>query len=62
MENRTDQKRQWLLQGDFATLGLGGMILGPIVQKYAFGAYWTGIPFGHDLTDAKNLVDALQGR
>lgn len=34
----------------------GGLILGPIVQKYAFGAYWTGWPFGHDLTDNKTLV------
>ncbi len=37
-------------------LGIGGMILGPIVQKYAFGAYWTGWPFGEDLTDNKTLV------
>jgi hypothetical protein len=37
-------------------LFLGGAILGPIVQKYAFGAYWTGWPFGHDLTDNKTLV------
>jgi hypothetical protein len=35
---------------------VGGMILGPVVQKYAFGAYWTGIPFGWDLTDNKTLV------
>ena len=35
---------------------IGGMILGPIVQKYAFGEYWTGIPFGWDLTDNKTLV------
>ena len=34
----------------------GGMILGPIVQKYAFGAYWTGWPIGTDLTDNKTLV------
>ena len=34
----------------------GGMILGPIVQKYAFDAYWTGWPFGHDLTDNKTLI------
>ena len=26
----------------FGTLTVGGMILGPIVQKHAFGAYWTG--------------------
>jgi len=37
-------------------LGVGGMILGPIVQKYAFDAYWTGWPFGHDLTDNKTLA------
>jgi hypothetical protein len=37
------------------TLILGGMILGPIVQKFAFGEYWTGIPWGWDLTDNKTL-------
>jgi len=35
---------------------VGGLILGPVVQKYAFNAYWTGWPFGHDLTDNKTLV------
>ncbi len=34
----------------------GGLILGPIVQKYAFDAYWTGWPFGHDLTDNKLIT------
>lgn len=38
------------------TLFLGGLILGPVVQKFAFGAYWTGWPFGQDLTDNKTLV------
>lgn len=37
----------------------GGLIMGPIMQKYAFGAYWTGWPFGHDLTDNKTLVAFL---
>lgn len=37
-------------------LALGGMILGPVIQKYAFDAYWTGWPFGHDLTDNKSLL------
>ena len=37
-------------------LTLGGMILGPIVQKYAFDAYWTGWPWGTDLTDNKTAV------
>ena len=35
---------------------IGGFIFGPIVQKYAFDAFWTGFPFGHDLTDNKILV------
>ena len=41
------------------SLGLmtvGGLILGPIVQKYAFGAYWTGWPFGSDYTDNKVAI------
>ena len=41
------------------TLFLGGIILGPIVQKYAFGAYWTGWPIGKDLTDNKTAVAFL---
>lgn len=32
---------------------LGGLVFGPIVQKLAFGAYWTGWPFGGDWTDSK---------
>lgn len=35
---------------------VGGMVLGPIVQKYAFGAFWTGFPYGGDWTDNKMLV------
>ncbi len=38
---------------------VGGLILGPIVQKYAFDAYWTGWPLGEDLTDNKLAVGAL---
>ena len=37
-------------------LFVGGLVLGPIVQKYAFGAYWTGWPYGYDLTDNKQLL------
>lgn len=37
-------------------LFVGGLILGPIVQKYAFDAYWTGFPFGYDLTDNKTAI------
>ena len=40
-------------------LFFGGMILGPLVQKYAFGELWTGVPFGWDLTDNKTLIAFL---
>ena len=37
-------------------LTIGGMVLGPFVQRYAFGEYWTGFPWGYDLTDNKTLI------
>jgi hypothetical protein len=37
-------------------LFLGGFVFGPLMQYYAFGAFWTGIPFGFDLTDNKTLI------
>ncbi len=40
-------------------LAAGGMILGPVVQLYAFGDLWTGVPFGWDLTDNKTLISFL---
>ena len=39
-----------------AGLTIGGMVLGPFVQKHAFGEYWTGFPRGYDLTDNKTLI------
>lgn len=38
---------------------VAGLIFGPLVQKAAFGAYWTGWPFGEDLTDNKVAVSVL---
>ncbi len=38
------------------SLIIGGLILGLIVQKYAFNEYWTGIPFGWSLDANKTLV------
>jgi hypothetical protein len=35
---------------------VGGLILGPVVQKFAFGDFWTGWPLGNDLTDNKTVV------
>lgn len=49
VQKRYGQWALWLLLA-------GGMILGPVVQKYAFGELWTGIPFGWDLTDNKTLI------
>jgi len=40
-------------------LAFGGLVMGPIVQKYAFDAYWTGWPFGTDLTDNKTFLALL---
>lgn len=47
------ERTYYLSLAALLTLVAGGLILGPIVQKYAFGAYWTGWPFGTDLTDNK---------
>ncbi len=41
------------------TLILGGLVFGPIVQKYAFGDWWTGWPWGTDLTDNKTAVSFI---
>lgn len=46
----------WMTYATLGLIGVGGMFLGPVVQKYAFGAFWTGVPFGWDLTDNKTLV------
>ncbi len=43
----------------FILITLGGMILGPIVQKFAFLEYWAGVPYGWDLTDNKLLIAFL---
>ena len=39
-----------------SALTLGGLVLGPIVQKLAFEQLWAGFPFGKDFTDDKTLV------
>ncbi len=45
-----------LVRMTFWFLLVGGLFLGPVVQKHAFGEFWTGIPFGWDLTDNKTLI------
>ncbi|MDD8034004.1 MAG: hypothetical protein PHF93_09300 [Acidobacteriota bacterium] len=53
--NRREHPRKLVL-ATCALLFLGGFILGPLMQQYAFGKLWTGFPFGTDLTDNKTLV------
>ena len=50
---------RWLPLVTFSLIAVGGFVLGPIVQKAAFGEYWTGVPWGWDLTDNKTLVAGL---
>lgn len=50
---RSVTRLSWVTLGGLA---LGGLVLGPVVQKYAFGAFWTGFPWGYDLTDNKTLI------
>ncbi len=47
--------RKWALVS-LVGMTIGGMMLGPLVQKYAFGEYWTGFPYGKDFTDNKMLI------
>lgn len=47
--------RKWLKM-TVATLFVGGFIFGPLVQHAAFGPWWTGFPYGTDLTDNKTLI------
>jgi hypothetical protein len=54
-----DGNYDWLVNWTLGITFIGGMILGPIVQKYAFGDLWTGIPFGTDLTDNKVLIAVI---
>jgi hypothetical protein len=56
-----DKKRnpRRLVIATVALLFAGGFILGPLVQKLAFGVAWAGFPAGTDLTDNKTLVAFL---
>lgn len=48
-----------LVLGAMMLLAVGGLILGPLVQRAAFGALWTGWPYGTDLTDNKTAIAVL---
>lgn len=59
LEALIDGDWRWMLRATIASLLLGAFLLGPLVQKYAFGVWWSGIPFGYDWTDNKVLVSLL---
>ncbi len=46
-----------LLPATVGSLLLGAFALGPLVQWYAFGVWWSGFPFGYDWTDNKVVVE-----
>lgn len=52
-----DGKFKPLIWATIISLILGAFILGPLVQWYAFGVWWSGIPFGYDWTDNKVLLE-----
>lgn len=54
-----DKRYKKYLNLSFIFLIVGGLVLGPIIQKYAFGDWWTGWPIGKDLTDNKTLVSVI---
>ena len=55
----THRKYSIWLKITVGTLFVGGFILGPLVQHAAFGPWWTGFPYGTDLTDNKTLISFL---
>ena len=55
----TGKKYSKWLKITVATLFVGGFVFGPLVQHVAFGPWWTGFPYGTDLTDNKTLLAFL---
>ncbi len=52
-----EEKFKGLIKATIISLIVGAFILGPLVQWYAFGVLWSGIPFGYDWTDNKVVVE-----
>ncbi len=57
LANMPQYKKYTILS--FVLLLIGGFVFGPIVQKFAFDVFWSGFPFGGDLTDNKTLIGAI---
>jgi hypothetical protein len=56
--DKTDRPRVFAFW-TIVLLFVGGFVLGPLVQKLAFGTWWAGVPLGWDLTDNKTLIAAV---
>ena len=54
-----EEKYKGLITASIVSLLIGAFILGPLVQWYAFGVWWSGIPFGYDWTDNKVVVELI---
>lgn len=59
LEVMIDGNFKWLVWATVISLLLGGFVFGPLVQRYAFGVWWSGVPYGHDWTDNKVLVELI---
>ena len=58
-EAMIDGEYKKLLWATLISLLIGGFVLGPLVQWYAFGVLWSGVPFGYDWTDNKVVVELI---
>ncbi|OQY28636.1 MAG: hypothetical protein B6I38_09025 [Anaerolineaceae bacterium 4572_5.1] len=54
-----EEKFKGLIKATIVSLIVGAFILGPLVQWYAFGVWWSGIPFGYDWTDNKVVLEMV---
>lgn len=52
----TGEPTRGLTWTTLSLLVIGGFFLGPWMQYQAFGEWWTGVPYGYDLTDNKTLI------
>lgn len=57
LEAVVDGAFKGLLAATILFLLLGAFVLGPLVQWYAFGVWWSGVPLGYDWTDNKVLLE-----
>jgi hypothetical protein len=45
--------------GAILALAVGGFLLGPLAQLFAFGRWWEGVPYAWDFTDNKTLMAGI---